>query len=379
MSGRVFHLGPETDGAMAAYVAGLAHGLRRRYPALEQVFIPVVPPRRELPANAPSQIIRKIRGLAPVRCTDSEHALMSTLGVSSSDRIHIQFEASPGLSGQYLRFAAAAARSGARISLTAHRAVPDGLDHQSGPTHDPCSLISLADCICVHSSPVLKDLARLSRPTEQRIVQHAESYGDMALFVDAGGDDTHPAVTARASPEILFFGYLHDGKGAERLCESFRYVIQRRADVTLAIVGPCGDAQLRSRLINFARGLQGVSVRLEFVGTDDIPALFRRASLVALPYDRATQSSVLAWARATGVPAVLTDCPGFGDLWTRDHTGIYVYGSAPEVYGQGLLDVLGLKERLGSTLSEHIQRASAHQAWEQIAAELITGLPTKET
>jgi glycosyltransferase involved in cell wall biosynthesis len=51
-----------------------------------------------------------------------------------------------------------------------------------------------------------------------------------------------------------------------------------------------------------------------FVDDLELPAYFRRADLVVLPYRAADQSGVLATALAFGKPMVVSDVGGFGEL-----------------------------------------------------------------
>ena len=61
----------------------------------------------------------------------------------------------------------------------------------------------------------------------------------------------------------------------------------------------------------------GVRFVPRFISDDELPAYFRRADVVVLPYSRTErfdQSGVLATALAFGKPVVLTDVGGFGEV-----------------------------------------------------------------
>jgi glycosyltransferase involved in cell wall biosynthesis len=64
------------------------------------------------------------------------------------------------------------------------------------------------------------------------------------------------------------------------------------------------------------RALAGERVRFvsRFVDDPELPAYFRRADLVVLPYRDADQSGVLYTALAFGKPLVLSDVGGFGEV-----------------------------------------------------------------
>lgn len=367
---RLFHLGPGSDGALAGYLAGMAHGIRRCAPEIEQGFVPVLPPACELPANSDSRRILRVRSLAPFSWAGNEVVLMESLAVSGRDRFHIQFDASPTLSLLYKRLADAAVSRGARVSMTVHRVMPDGLEWGRRLCREALELFELCDCACVHSSTVLRDVEAVRGPAHLPKVRHSEFYGDMSVFLE----EEEVSRTDRHSKEdeILFFGYIHTGKGVERLVEAFEIARCQLPSAKLSIVGPCGDQALQHLLASLVSKSEGATMATAFVGTDAIPQLFRSASVIALPYERVTQSSVLAWARAVGIPAVVTDVPGFKDIWTTDRAGITVAGTSPRAFSEGLLAALAHRRNRGVTLGRAIRRASSRQSWERIAGEFIS-------
>ena len=111
-------------------------------------------------------------------------------------------------------------------------------------------------------------------------------------------------------PVVLCFGLLRPYKGIELLIEAFREV----RDAELWIVGrPLGTAV--EPLRRLAEPIAD-RVRFEprFVAEREVPALFRRADLVALPYRDAEQSGVLFTALAFAKAIVATDVGGFGEV-----------------------------------------------------------------
>jgi glycosyltransferase involved in cell wall biosynthesis len=110
-------------------------------------------------------------------------------------------------------------------------------------------------------------------------------------------------------PVILFFGLLRPYKGLDTLLEAFREV--RNAE--LWIVGnPRMDLEPLHRLAASAPGRVRFVTR--FVEDAEIPAIFRRADVVALPYRDAEQSGVLYTALAFGKPLVLSPIGGFPEV-----------------------------------------------------------------
>jgi glycosyltransferase involved in cell wall biosynthesis len=110
-------------------------------------------------------------------------------------------------------------------------------------------------------------------------------------------------------PVILSFGLLRPYKGLENLLAAFRQV----PDAELWIVGnPRMDVEPLRRAAEQAPGR--VRIVSRFVEDAEIPAIFRRADLVVLPYLDAEHSGVLYTALAFGKPLVLSAVGGFPEV-----------------------------------------------------------------
>jgi glycosyltransferase involved in cell wall biosynthesis len=110
-------------------------------------------------------------------------------------------------------------------------------------------------------------------------------------------------------PVILSFGLLRPYKGVETLLAAFAQL--RGAE--LWIVGnPRMDVEPLRRLAEQAPGR--VRIVSRFVEDAEIPAIFRRADLLALPYLDAEHSGVLYTALAFGKPLVLSAVGGFPEV-----------------------------------------------------------------
>ena len=118
-----------------------------------------------------------------------------------------------------------------------------------------------------------------------------------------------------SGPVVLFFGLLRPYKGIDVLLRAWRLLADR---------GDLGDAELwivgRPRMpIDVLRAGAGPRVRWlpRFVSDSEQAACFRQADVIVLPYvetERLDFSGVLAAALAFGLPMVLSDVGGFGEV-----------------------------------------------------------------
>jgi glycosyltransferase involved in cell wall biosynthesis len=114
---------------------------------------------------------------------------------------------------------------------------------------------------------------------------------------------------------ILCFGLLRPYKGIENLLEAFRRVSRGNGgrELELWIVGnPRMNIAPLHELATEADGRVRFVTR--FVDDAEIPAIFRRADLLALPYLDAEHSGILYTGLAFGKPMVLSAVGGFPEV-----------------------------------------------------------------
>jgi glycosyltransferase involved in cell wall biosynthesis len=156
-----------------------------------------------------------------------------------------------------------------------------------------------------HSATRLRDEVGLA-PGKVRVIPH----GAFDYLTRLPEEKPLPRELEGAEgPVILFFGLLRPYKGIENLLEAFRQV----PGAELWIVGnPRMDVAPLRALAAEAGGRVRFVTR--FVADAEIPAIFRRADLVALPYLDAEHSGVLYTALAFGKPLVLSAVGGFPEV-----------------------------------------------------------------
>jgi glycosyltransferase involved in cell wall biosynthesis len=165
-------------------------------------------------------------------------------------------------------------------------------------------------------------------------------------------------------PVVLFFGLIRPYKAVDVLLRAFREV----EGAELWIVGRPLGVDL-SELTALAEGCRAtVRFVTRFVDDEELPALFRRADLVALPHRDAEQSGVLFTALAFGKPIVMTDVGGFGEVAAHG-VGRLVAPEDPETLADAIAELLddpAERDRLGAAARE---AAAGPYSWDSVAAQ----------
>lgn len=161
-----------------------------------------------------------------------------------------------------------------------------------------------------------------------------------------------PELEGAEGPVILFFGLLRPYKGIDTLLEAFR----RLDGPELWVVGnPRMDVEPLRALADEAPGRVRFITR--FVDDAEIPAIFRRADLLVLPYRDAEHSGVLYTGLAFGKPMVLSAVGGFPEL--AEHGAARIV--APE-------DPAALAAALGELVGDEAARVELSAAARKAAA-----------
>ncbi len=160
-----------------------------------------------------------------------------------------------------------------------------------------------------HSAARLRNEVGLD-PARVRVIPH----GAFDYLTRLPEEKPLPAELEGADgPVVLSFGLLRPYKGVEHLIEAFGQVARSNPGAELWIVGnPRMDIGPLRRQASRAGGRVRFVTR--FVGDAEIPAIFRRADLVALPYLDAEHSGVLYTALAFGKPLLLSAVGGFPEV-----------------------------------------------------------------
>lgn len=236
---------------------------------------------------------------------------------------------------------------GVPLVLTAHDVLPR--EPRLGQRHAQRRLLERVDAVVVHSE---HGRARLTGelgldPARVTVIPHG-AFTHLAEPAHAAG--LPPDLAAVEGPVVLLFGLIRPYKGIDVALEAWRGV--EGAELWVVGMPRMDTAPLR------AAAPPGVRFVERFVGDEELPAYFRRADVVLLPYREIEQSGVLFTALAFGAPLLLSDVGGF-----------------PEVAAQGAAvtfrsgDAAALRAELDRLLGDPAARAALRSGAERAARE----------
>jgi len=241
--------------------------------------------------------------------------------------------------------------------ITAHDILPR--EPRPGQVAATRRLLRRMDAVVVHSehgARRLREEAGVERP-------HVIPHGAFDYLTRLPDEAPLPSeLAAVEAPVVLCFGLMRPYKGIELLIEAFHEV--RGAELWVV-----GMPRMPLEPLREAAARVEATVRFvpRFVPDAEVPAYFRRADVVVLPYRQIDQSGVLYTALAFGKPMVLTDVGGFAEVGV----GRVVPPNAPLALAaaiQELVDDPGERERLAAAARE---AAAGPYSWDAIAARTL--------
>ncbi|MGZ4203605.1 MAG: glycosyltransferase family 4 protein [Thermoleophilaceae bacterium] len=228
------------------------------------------------------------------------------------------------------------------LVLTAHDLLPR--EPRPGQVRAQRRLYDAVDAVIVHSEYGREQLLHSTgvEPGKVHVVHH----GAFTHLAEQPAEAPLPSELAAVQrPVVLFFGLLRPYKGVETLLEAWRGV--QGAELWIVGRSRMDIAELQQRAPGNVRFVT------RFVSDQELPAYFRRADAVVLPYsatERFDQSGVLFTALAFARPVVLTGVGGFPELAAAGAAEL-VPADDPEALGATLARLIAdpaARERLSA-------------------------------
>lgn len=215
------------------------------------------------------------------------------------------------------------------------------------------------DAVVAHSDHGAARLRELGVPAERvRVVPHGV-FDYLTRLPDEARLPT--GLEGAEGPVILFFGLLRPYKGIDVLLRAFRRV----EGAELWVVGnPRMDLAPLRDLGDAAPGRVRFVPR--FVDEAEIPAIFRRADVVALPYRDVEHSGVIYTALAFGKPVVASALGGFPEL--AEHGAVrLVPPEDPEALGSALAELVSDRAARAELAAAARSAAEGPFSWDEAA------------
>jgi glycosyltransferase involved in cell wall biosynthesis len=242
--------------------------------------------------------------------------------------------------------------------LTAHDLLPR--EPRPGQAYAQRRLYDAVDAVIAHSDygrNLLVSEAKVD-PAKVRVIPHG-AFKHLTLLPD---EVLLPAeLQGVTGPVVMFFGLLRPYKGLDVLLNAWRGV----EGAELWIVG-------RPRMpIERLRARAPATVRFvpRYVADAEVPAFFRRADVVVLPYSRTArfdQSGVLSTALAFGKPTLVSDVGGFGEV-ARAGAARLVPPDDPAALRAALAGLLEDPQEREGLASGALTAASGPYSWQAAA------------
>jgi glycosyltransferase involved in cell wall biosynthesis len=257
-----------------------------------------------------------------------------------ADVVHYQWLTLPGLDRRLLP------PTRPRV-MTAHYILPP--DASARAARSARRVFEEMDAVVAHSKHGAKRLRdEVGLPAERvRVIPH----GAFDYLTRLPEEKPLPEELQGAEgPVVLSFGLLRPYKGLENLLEAFTEV----GGAELWIVG---NPRMSVEPLHEAAALTGAKVRFvtRFVEDAEIPAIFRRADVVALPYLDAEHSGVLYTGLAFGKPMVVSAVGGFPEVAETGAARLVPPGDTAAL-------AAALRELIGSEAAREELAAAAREA-----------------
>jgi len=243
------------------------------------------------------------------------------------------------------------------LVLTAHDVLPR--EPRPGQLDAQRRLYERVDAVVVHSEHGAARLRDELGIDPARV--HAIPHGAFMHFAEtAPAAALPPELAATDKPVVLCFGLIRPYKGIDVLLEAWRGI--EGAELWIVGLPKLDLAPLR------AAAPPGVRFVPRFVADAELPAFFRRADLVVLPYREIDQSGVLFTALAFGKPLLLSAVGGFPEVAATGAADLVPPGDAAALHDAlaRLLADPAARARLAAAARA---AAAGPYSWDAIAAQ----------
>ena len=248
---------------------------------------------------------------------------------------------------------------GRPLVLTAHDVLPR--EPRPGQLRAQRRLYERMDAVVVHSAHGRERLVEELGVDQDKV--EVIPHGAFEYLTRLGHEEPLPGeLAAVEGPVVLCFGLMRPYKGIDTLLEAWRGI----EGAECWIVG-MPRMPLRPLAETAPSGVRFVP---RFITDPEIPALFRRADLVVLPYREIDQSGVLHTALAFHRPLLLTAVGGFPEVAATGAAAL-VPPEDPAALHEALEGLIRDPHRRDALAAAARAAAEGAYSWESIGAQTL--------
>ena len=256
-----------------------------------------------------------------------------------------------------------------RFILTVHNVLP----HELLPGELITYRLSYgcAAGLILHAHASLDRLLRLMGPrfkTPTEVIPYGH-YGELVRNDDMTRAAALELLSLEDKRYIVFFGAIRPYKGIDMLLDAVAAQTEWPANLRVLIAGHLMGGIAKEELLQLRDGL-GILDRVIFdfrhFSEDHIPAIFKVADLVALPYRMIDQSGVLMGAIAAGIPVLCTPVGAFPEI-VHSGIGFMASKSSAEALAQTLRQALVRRASWVDMGAQAKSEAELRYSWDSIA------------
>jgi glycosyltransferase involved in cell wall biosynthesis len=216
------------------------------------------------------------------------------------------------------------------------------------------------DLVLVHGERSRREFELAWGSRRMALIPH----GDERIFA---GEPPPPSQEER----VLFFGNWAVVKGIPVLMQAFDRLLSRRPTARLTLAGTPNPHEVDMDAVrSWVSRHPAVELSEGYVPLPEVPAVFARARVVAVPYLVGFQSGIVHLAMTMGRAVVASDVGDIGSAVADGETGLLVPPGEPAALADALERIVSdpkLAERLGA---EGRRRVLSGSSWESVAERL---------
>ena len=234
-------------------------------------------------------------------------------------------------------------------------------------------LYRAASGLIVHSRSSQKELIGRLRgisDTPSIVIPHGH-YGEISTDDKFSRGKALKLLLLEDHRYILFFGAIRPYKGIFNLLRAASDVSEWPEDLKLLIVGQPMHGVTKGELVSACKHLNledKVILKLEYIPDNHIPAVFKVADLVVLPYIKIDQSGILMAALGAGRPVVCTPVGAFNET-VHPGIGFLADGTSNDDVKNALIEAIRKRKDWKEMGNRAQKEALSDYSWNSIAKE----------